>query len=54
MVWISGFGFVGLLIQCRRMLSGNESAIHAISVERVSNRQSPARSVVIEISGRAI
>jgi hypothetical protein len=49
-VWISGFGFVGLSIECRRMLPGNESLIHGrrtcggIHVERASNRQLPVRS----------
>jgi hypothetical protein len=41
-VWISGFGFVGLLIEWRGMFSGNESPIHSrrtcggIHVERLS------------------
>jgi hypothetical protein len=58
--WISGFGFVGISIECRRIFYGNESLNHGrrtcggIHVERASNRQSLARSAVIEISRRAI
>jgi hypothetical protein len=60
MVWISDFGFVGLSVECRRIFSGNESLIHGrrtcsgIHVEKLSNQQLPARSVVIKISRRAI
>jgi hypothetical protein len=49
MVWISGFGFVGLSIECRRLFSGNESLIHGrrmccgIQIERASNRLWPAK-----------
>jgi hypothetical protein len=60
MVWISGFGFVRLSIECRRMFSGNESVIHARRkcggnhFDRLSNRQLTAERVVIKISRRAI